>query len=711
MFSWNPPLLRAVWGLSALACLLAWQGAAHGQGNKNLPVNIDVPIYLKVHDADRWLITPARSGGRPAAQHGDASKKSKHQFKSKEAGTVQIKDGDVIGIEALSTTDEGYVRMYCSDGSWAWYDLADKGNDKQWWTVLRAAGPGVVNHGDNIRLRNVNWPDYYLNFGENGTWATVSKTHTWLTVLLEKPVPPVILTKRDGTVNDIVEDIVYVKNFNDEPLLGAEQKWALAESEEVGLGYEKSDTWDIGVTIGTEVGNDNFKGKVEVSTSFGQTMTQQRTKVKALNISKEVTLNYSLPKNGEAFLKAEIKIPYQVWDASCEDINLQLRTLSASLSLETLEVVAIPRRVNDKIEPVTLEEVEECIEFIARKNPKLAKTLRDTRLPVWQRNGWVTSRSSGTTISGGTNNSGGNPMPQKPLEATALLGSYQRNPVENDWHKGQITAGANNTLVWTNAAGVSWKLTPDLANKTLRTGADNPYANEGVRDFAIELRDGKVAGFSFRGDTFGLVASAPSPMPLPQKPLDATALLGTYQRNPVENDWHKGQITAGANNTLVWTNAAGVSWKLTPDLANKTLRTGADNPYVDQGVRDFAIELKDGLVAGFRFGDDTFGFVAGAPSPEKKSLDAAALVGSYQRNPVENDWHKGQITAGANNSLVWTNAAGVSWKLTPDLTNKALRTGADNPYANQGVRDFTLELKDGKVAGFHFGDDLYQRRP
>lgn len=706
MSSWTLPLLRAAWSLSALACLLAWQGAACGQGNKNLPVNIDVPFYLKVHDADRWLITPARSGGWPAAKHGDASKKSKHKFKSKEAGTVQIKDGDVIGIEALSTTDEGFVRMYCSDGSWAWYDQADKGNDKQWWTVKRAAGPGVVNHGDNIRLANVNWPDYYLNFGENGTWATVSKNHTWFTVLLDKPVPPVILTKRDGTVIDIAEDIVYVKNFNDEPLLGAEQKWALAESQEVGLGYEKSDNWEVGVTIGAEFGNDNFKKKVEVETSFGQTMTEQRTKVKALNISKEVTLNYSLPKNAEAFLKAEIKIPYQVWDASCDDINLQLRTLSGSLSLETLEVVAIPRRVNDKIEPVSLEEVEECIEFIERKNPNLASSLRRNRLPEWQRNGWVKSRSSGTTISGGS------PMPQKPLEATALLGSYQRNPVENDWHKGQITAGANNTLIWTNAAGVSWKLTPDLASKVLRTGADNPYINEGVRDFTIELRDGKVTGFSFGGDTFGLVASIPSPMPMPSpaKPLDATAVLGTYQRNPVENDWHKGQITAGANNTLIWTNAAGVSWKLTPDLASKSLRTGADNPYADQGVRDFAIELRDGKVTGFSFGGDTYALVAAAPSPEK-ALDAAAMVGSYQRNPVENDWHKGQITAGANNTLIWTNAAGVSWKLTPDLANKTLRTGADNPYANDGVRDFTIELKDGKVAGFVFGEELYQRRP
>ena len=676
-----PPLLRAPWAIAAAACLLAWQSAAQAQ----IPVTIDAPIYLKVHDADRYLIVPARSKGFPAARHGDASQKSKHKLKSKEAGKTEIRHGDVVGIEAMSTTDEGYNRMYSSDAGWIYYDTLDKGNDKQWWIVQRAAGEGVVNHGDNIRLRNVNWQDYLLNAGEDGTWCTASKTTTWFSVRLENPVTPVVLREPRDTV-DIEEDVVYVKNPTNQAILGGEQKWSLSETQQVGLGYEKSDTWDIGVTVGTEFGKEPLKGKVEVSSSYGQTMTEQRNKVKEQNIAKEVTLSYSMPEQSEAFLKARIKVPYRVWDASCADINLQLRALSGNLSLGGLEVVVIPQKVGDTIEPLALEDIEECIDLIAMKDPALARTLRNVRLPIWKRNGWVTGDS----------------------RALTLVGSYQRNPVENDWHKGQITAGPNDTLVWTNAAGTSWKLTPDLANKVLRTGADNPYADQGVKDFTVEMKDGKVTGFRFGEDTYNFVGSAPSPRPMPEKALDAAAVLGSYQRNPVENDWHKGRITAGANNTLVWTNAAGISWKLTPDMANKSLRTGADNPYADQGIRDFTVEVRNGKVAGFRFGEDTFGFIA--PAPEK-ALDAAALVGDYQRNPVENDWHKGRLSAGANNTLVWTNAAGVSWKLTPDLANKALRTGADNPYLDQGIKDFAVELKDGKVAGFRFNDELYERRP
>jgi len=63
-----------------------------------------------------------------------------------------------------------------------------------------------------------------------------------------------------------------------------------------------------------------------------------------------------------------------------------------------------------------------------------------------------------------------------------------------------------------------------------------------------------------------------------------------------------------------------------------------------------------------------------------------ALVGTYERRPVENDWHRGRITidrrdgAGNPTALRWTNAAGRSWVLTPQPPGRALHTGPDNPY-------------------------------
>jgi hypothetical protein len=86
-------------------------------------------------------------------------------------------------------------------------------------------------------------------------------------------------------------------------------------------------------------------------------------------------------------------------------------------------------------------------------------------------------------------------------------------------------------------------------------------------------------------------------------------LLGTYQRLPVENPWHKGTITPLEESDephLKWTNRAGVSWELIPDLERGVLVTGEDNPYYDSGAREFELEMRDGAVTGFWFGSEHF---------------------------------------------------------------------------------------------------------
>lgn len=90
------------------------------------------------------------------------------------------------------------------------------------------------------------------------------------------------------------------------------------------------------------------------------------------------------------------------------------------------------------------------------------------------------------------------------------------------------------------------------------------------------------------------------------------------------------------------------------------------------------------------------------------------VIGTYRRLPVENGWHTGSLTLapGPGERLVWTNAAGVSWTLTPDLVNRRLVTGADNPYqrwGGQDVQDFTLAFQGNALAGFRFSNDMYER--
>jgi hypothetical protein len=101
-----------------------------------------------------------------------------------------------------------------------------------------------------------------------------------------------------------------------------------------------------------------------------------------------------------------------------------------------------------------------------------------------------------------------------------LVGGYRHRPVQNDWHIGAVTVderdanGRPTVLRWTNQAGVSWQLFPDLATGILRTGDENPYYEtnpETGRAFRIVLRrdpEGEYrpepAGFQFQGGFYAL---------------------------------------------------------------------------------------------------------------------------------------------------------------------------------------------------------------
>ena len=60
--------------------------------------------------------------------------------------------------------------------------------------------------------------------------------------------------------------------------------------------------------------------------------------------------------------------------------------------------------------------------------------------------------------------------------------------------------------------------------------------------------------------------------------------------------------------------------------------------------------------------------------------DINMLAGQYRRVPIENDWHQVDINI-INDSLVWQNAAGVSWNL--EIIDGYLWTASDSPYGAQ----------------------------
>lgn len=123
----------------------------------------------------------------------------------------------------------------------------------------------------------------------------------------------------------------------------------------------------------------------------------------------------------------------------------------------------------------------------------------------------------------------------------------------------------------------------------------------------VQSRDGRSMTLTARlSGKERVPPPGPGPGPLPPPEVDLTSLIGKYQRDPITDDWHRGELKAGANGNLTWTNGAGVSWNLKPDLVQGVLRTGDDNPYQQDNIRDFTILKRNGKVTGFRFGEDTF---------------------------------------------------------------------------------------------------------
>jgi hypothetical protein len=93
--------------------------------------------------------------------------------------------------------------------------------------------------------------------------------------------------------------------------------------------------------------------------------------------------------------------------------------------------------------------------------------------------------------------------------------------------------------------------------------------------------------------------------------------------------------------------------------------------------------------------------------------DLTRLTGEFERRPVENPWHEGEIVikkTGGRRILEWRNKAGAAWDLVPDLEKGVLRTGPRNPYHKQGTRTFDLELEGGRLVAFGFGGELFVRK-
>ncbi len=91
---------------------------------------------------------------------------------------------------------------------------------------------------------------------------------------------------------------------------------------------------------------------------------------------------------------------------------------------------------------------------------------------------------------------------------------------------------------------------------------------------------------------------------------------------------------------------------------------------------------------------------------EKALFNNSDLLGKYIREPAQNTWHTGTISE-SNSNFKWTNEAGVSWTLIPNLDNNQLLLTDDCPYYEDGRREFTLKVEGNSLEGFYFQNELY----
>ncbi len=241
-----------------------------------------------------------------------------------------------------------------------------------------------------------------------------------------------------------------------------------------------------------------------------------------------------------------------------------------------------------------------------------------------------------------------------------------------------------------------------------------------------------------------------NPTPMNNAPLTMASIVGQYQHLPVQNGYHDGVIeqvpaAPGQPATYRWRNKSDAKWQLFPDLNQKQMLTGTENPYFQSNPDDgrtFAIVQNtnpdgspNGQVKGFMFLGVLYTKVQSAnpptttPTPATSTqLTTAMVVGRYQRLPVENGYHDGvieQVTVapGQPAAFRWRNKSDVKWQLFPNMNQKEMKTGADNPYFGENTpetRTFKIVTvikpnPDGssriEVKGFLFQDELYSRVP
>ena len=99
-------------------------------------------------------------------------------------------------------------------------------------------------------------------------------------------------------------------------------------------------------------------------------------------------------------------------------------------------------------------------------------------------------------------------------------------------------------------------------------------------------------------------------------------------------------------------------------------------------------------------------------SRPQESQPLASLAGEYRREPAQNGYHSGVLTAKQEKGaeiLEWTNAAGISFNLYPTGRRDILKTGPREPYGDENHARLFIQRDGERVFGFTLADELFLR--
>ena len=166
-------------------------------------------------------------------------------------------------------------------------------------------------------------------------------------------------------------------------------------------------------------------------------------------------------------------------------------------------------------------------------------------------------------------------------------------------------------------------------------------------------------------------------------------------------------MTNGSTNVAQLSDRVVITWNVTPSNLEDSpdiftyIAAPETNIYqlvlFSNGVIEINykdISIGDGIVGIF-------------PTKTQPQIQQSDLLGTYIREPFENDYHQGEIFEDGG-LLMWRNLAGIEWRLSSANISELKLETINSVYGDSEETNFNIEsCSDGDVKGFRFLGELY----